>query len=50
MMGHRGTNSGGEVDTLVNGWRRLYHWKAGTRRWWKRKFNKRMRRKAKVRQ
>ena len=42
MMGHRGTNSGSEVDALTRS-KRHYHFKAGVRRWWKRKFNKRAR-------
>jgi hypothetical protein len=42
-MGHRGTISGSEVDALTR-CRRHYHWRPGTRRWVKRKFNKRMRR------
>lgn len=49
MMGHRdiAMKGGGERDALTRA-KRFYHWRAGTRRYFKRKFNKRARRAVKI--
>lgn len=49
MMGHREKLSGGdEWDALSHRAKRFYFWRAGMRKLAKRKFNKRIRRLAKV--
>jgi hypothetical protein len=48
MMGHREEMKGGiEVDCLTKA-RRFYHWSPGTIVWVKRKYNKRVRRNARI--
>ncbi len=45
MMGHREPmKGGGEYDALSHRAKRFYGWRAGVRKWLKRKFNKRIRR------
>ena len=39
--------SGGEYDALTR-WRRVLHWRAGERRYWKRQYRRRERRQGKV--
>ncbi len=45
VMGHKEKMVGGlEFDALA-GWQRVLHWRAGQRKWIKRKFNRRIRKK-----
>jgi hypothetical protein len=44
MMGHKGKLKGGFEWDVITGWRRYMHWKPGTCKYVKRKYNKRMRR------
>ena len=43
MIPHRLPLSGGVEQDALTGWRRCLHWRAGERRWAKRKYNRRLR-------